>query len=99
MNDNTQSKNPVSPQIGASETYLTLKEAVRVLSEYNIHTDTSQLLRAASPDAYGVKRLPFWKEPITGYYMISKASLLDHYKRLQTLALDNVLDWLEEEQR
>jgi hypothetical protein len=63
--------------------YLTFKEAAKVLTEHNIHTNISQLHRAASPDIFGVKRLPFFQEPATGYYLISKHALLEHYAELQ----------------
>ncbi len=77
--------------------YLTLKEAVKVLAEHNIHTNISQLHRAASFDTFGVKRLPFFKEPITGYYLISKRVLLEHYAELQMVAKNKVQNWIEEE--
>ncbi len=77
--------------------YLTLKEAAKVLAEHNIHTDISQLHRAASPDTFGVKRLLFFQEPATGYYLISKRALLEHYADLQRDAKHKVQHWIEEE--
>ncbi len=96
MNDNQKDISPEPIQGRKPDIYLTLSEAVEVLAGHNIHTNISQLRQAASPDTFGVKRLPFFIDPVTGYFLISKEVLLGQYLRLQSLAVSSVLDWTDD---
>ena len=96
MNDNKSGS--IKPQTlgGTGPTYLTLTEAAGVLAQHNIHTTVSQLRTAASPDTFGVKRLPFFLDPVSGAFLISEQMLLAHYARLQAKAVSRVVDWIDD---
>ncbi len=95
MNDNEYGQNLLSTKHTAikrylkhrHQYYLTLQEAVDALPELNIHTNVSQLQSAASPDTFGVKRLPFFTDPATKYEIIDQGVLVGFYSQLQLNAI------------
>lgn len=70
--------------------YIGLQEAREVLAEMGIDLNARQIKRAADPDAYGRRKLPFFVDPIDGRLKIEKGSLVGIYRKAQIDAENNV---------
>jgi len=63
--------------------YIDIGEARQLLAEMGITINERQIRRAANPDAYGKRRLPFFVDPIDGKLKIEKGTLVRIYRELQ----------------
>lgn len=70
--------------------YITLSEARTLLADMGIDLSERQLKRAAEPDHRGLRKLPFFRDPIDGRLKIEKGALVSIYRQLQTEAENNV---------
>lgn len=66
---------------------LTKKEAQKKLAEMGIKVNVRQITRAASPNDAGVRKLPFFRDPITGKLVIDEEVLVKFYTRAQSEAI------------
>ena len=69
--------------------FITIDETIETLAEIGIEMKLSQMKRAAEPDHNGMRRIPFFKDPIDGRLKIEKATLLGMYQSLHSEALEN----------
>lgn len=69
--------------------YIGLDKAREVLSNMGIELNERQIKRAAEPDAYGRRKLPFFIDPIDGRLKIEKKTLVDIYREAQIDAENN----------
>lgn len=69
--------------------FITIDETIPTLAEIGIDMKLSQMKRAAEPDHNGLRKIPFFKDPIDGRLKIDKATLLGMYDTLHLEALDN----------
>jgi hypothetical protein len=63
--------------------YISVAEARALLTEMGISVSDAQIRRAATPDALGKRRLPFFVDPIDGRLKIEKGTLVRIYRELQ----------------
>lgn len=70
--------------------YIGLEQARQVLAEIGIELSPRQMKRAADRDANGLRKLPFFVDPIEGTLKIEKGALVAVYQQLQNKAQDNV---------
>lgn len=70
--------------------YLDLGAAREELSELGIMLSEKQLKRAAEPDAFGKRKLPFFVDPIDGRLKIERNSLRGIYLMRQVAAEKNM---------
>lgn len=70
-------------------TYIGIEGARKALAEIGIHLTARQIKRAADPDAHGMRKLPFFVDPIDKRLKIEKNTLLAIYNRCQVNALNN----------
>jgi hypothetical protein len=70
--------------------YLGLDQAREALAEIGVELSPRQMKRAADPDAYGRRKLPFFLDPIEGRLKIEKGALTAIYQQLQEDAKKNV---------
>ncbi len=70
--------------------YISLTDSVQVLSEIGIDVNLRQMQRASEPDAFGKRKLPFFKDPIDGRLKINKQSLLKVYMQCEIDAQNNL---------
>jgi hypothetical protein len=70
--------------------YITLTDSVQALSEIGIDVNLRQMQRASEPDAFGKRKLPFFKDPIDGRLKINKQSLLKVYMQCEVDAERNI---------
>lgn len=70
--------------------YIGLDQARNVLAEMGIELNERQIKRAADPDLYGRRKLPFFVDPIDGRLKIEKQSLVDIYREAQINAENNI---------
>jgi hypothetical protein len=70
--------------------YIGIKQVQEVLAEMGVRLNERQIKRAADPDAYGQRKLPFFVDPIDGRLKIEKGSLVDIYRKAQIDAENNV---------
>jgi len=61
---------------------INLNEARSALEAIGVVLSEKQLKRAAEPDAYGRRKLPFFVDPIDGRLKINRNSLLKPYFKL-----------------
>jgi len=73
----------------ATSLYLTLDESRQLLAEMGIKLNGRQLKRAAEPNAAGVRKLPFFKDPIDGRLKIEQRVLVGIYEKLNSNAMRN----------
>lgn len=73
--------------------YIGLEEARNVLAEIGIELNERQIKRAAQPDAYGRRKLPFFIDPIDRKLKIERGALVDIYRKAQIDAENNCKDW------
>jgi len=63
--------------------YIDLNQARQVLADMGIELNERQMKRAAEKNALGVRKLPFFVDPIDGRLKIEKGTLVDIYRRAQ----------------
>lgn len=63
--------------------YIDLLQARELLADMGIDFSEKQLKRAATPNAFGHRRLPFFVDPIDGRLRIEKGTLVRIYQQLQ----------------
>lgn len=68
--------------------FITIDETINTLAEIGIQMKLSQMKRAAEPDHNGLRKIPFFKDPIDGRLKIDKNTLLDMYNSLHNEALE-----------
>jgi hypothetical protein len=66
--------------------YIDLNEAREVLAGMGVELTTRQMKRASDKDAHGVRKLPFFVDPIEGRLKIEKGALVRIYRELQIQA-------------
>jgi hypothetical protein len=69
--------------------FITIDETIPTLAEIGIDMKLSQMKRAAEPDHNGLRRIPFFKDPIDGRLKIEKDTLIGLYQTLHSEALEN----------
>lgn len=69
--------------------FITIDETIETLAEIGIKMKLSQMKRAAEPDHEGLRKVPFFKDPIDGRLKINKATLLGMYDILHMEALES----------
>ena len=69
--------------------YIDLHEARKVLAEMGIELTIRQMKRAASMNADGLRKIPFFLDPIDGRLKIDKRTLIDIYWTRQAQAKNN----------
>lgn len=70
-------------------TYVGIEGARKALAEIGINLTSRQIKRAADPDAHGMRKLPFFIDPIDKRLKIEKNTLLAIYTGCQVNALNN----------
>lgn len=70
--------------------YIDIPEACETLSEMGIRLSERQVKRAAEPDSYGNRKLPFFVDPIDGRLKIDKNTLISLYMQRQAFAENNM---------
>lgn len=63
--------------------YIDLNQARQVLADMGIELSERQMKRAAEKNALGVRKLPFFVDPIDGRLKIEKGTLVSIYRRAQ----------------
>lgn len=61
--------------------FIDLDQARAVLAEIGIELTPKQMKRAADPDAFGRRKLPFFVDPIDQRLKIDRNTLLEIYNR------------------
>lgn len=69
--------------------YIGLDQARAVLADMGIELNKRQMQRAAEKDASGIRKLPFFVDPIEGKLKIEKGTLVRIYRELQIEAERN----------
>ena len=69
--------------------FITIDETIPTLAEIGIEMKLSQMKRAAEPDHKGLRRIPFFKDPIDRRLKIEKETLIGLYQTLHLEALEN----------
>ena len=69
--------------------YIDLEQAREVLAEMGVKLTPRQMKRAAEPDAYGQRKLPFFIDPIDKKLKIEKQTLINIYMNRQVQAERN----------
>jgi len=69
--------------------FIDLKQAQEVLSGMGIEVNERQVRRAASKDAQGKRKLPFFVDPIDGKLKIEKGALVSVYNQCRVQAERN----------
>ncbi len=69
--------------------YIDLHEARKVLAEMGIELTIRQMKRAAAMNADGLRKIPFFLDPIDGRLKIDKRTLIDIYWTRQAQAKKN----------
>ena len=72
--------------------YIDLEQARQVLAEMGVALTPRQMKRAADKDATGVRKLPFFVDPIEGRLKIEKGTLVRIYRELQIEAEKHTKD-------
>lgn len=70
--------------------HIDLNDARQVLAEMGVVLNERQMKRAANPDAFGRRKLPFFVDPIEGKLKIEKGTLVRIYRELQIEAENSV---------
>lgn len=63
--------------------YIDIEQARQALAEIGVTLTPRQMKRAADKDLHGVRKLPFFLDPIDGRLKIEKNTLLGIYMRRQ----------------
>ncbi len=66
--------------------YIGLDQARQVLAEMGVELNPRQIKRAADLDASGIRKLPFFVDPIEGKLKIEKGTLIRIYREAQIQA-------------
>lgn len=66
-----------------SPCYIGLEEARKVLSDMGVDLNERQMKRAAEKDAAGLRKLPFFVDPVDGKLRIEKGTLVRIYRQAQ----------------
>ena len=66
--------------------YIDLDQARQVLAGMGIELNPRQMKRAAEKDAAGLRKLPFFVDPIDGRLRIERGALVRIYRELQAQA-------------
>ena len=66
--------------------YIDLDQARQVLAGMGIELNPRQMKRAAEKDAAGLRKLPFFVDPIDGRLRIERGALVRIYRELQVQA-------------
>ena len=66
--------------------YIGLEQARQVLAEMGVELNPRQIKRAADLDASGIRKLPFFVDPIEGKLKIEKGTLIRIYREAQIQA-------------
>lgn len=66
--------------------YIDIEQARTVLAQLGIELTPRQMKRAADKDAHGVRKLPFFLDPIDGRLKIEKNTLISIYIKRQVAA-------------
>ena len=66
--------------------YIDLEQARQVLADIGVELNPRQMKRAADKDAKGIRKLPFFVDPIEGRLKIEKGTLVRIYRELQVQA-------------
>lgn len=66
--------------------FLDIQQAREVLADIGIILSDRQMRRAAEPDANGVRKLPFFRDPITKRLVIAENALKQVYVSAQSKA-------------
>jgi hypothetical protein len=66
--------------------YIDLNQARQVLAEIGVELNPRQMKRAAEKDASGIRKLPFFVDPIDGRLRIEKGTLVRIYMEAQVQA-------------
>lgn len=69
--------------------YIGLEEARCVLAEMGVELNERQMKRAAEKDAAGLRKLPFFVDPVDGRLRIEKGTLMRIYREAQIDAENN----------
>ncbi len=69
--------------------FIGIEGARKVLAEIGIDLTARQIKRAADPDAYGKRKLPFFVDPIDKRLKIDRRVLLAIYNQCQADAENN----------
>lgn len=72
--------------------YINLEQARQVLAEMGVELTQRQMKRAADTDAYGLRKLPFFVDPIEKKLKIEKGTLVNIYRQLQVEAERSIKD-------
>lgn len=72
--------------------FIGLGHARHILAQMGLKLSRRQMKRAASPDAHGKRKLPFFVDPIDGKLKIEKGDLVAAYRKLQIEAQKNLRD-------
>jgi len=70
--------------------FIGLNKARAILAQMGIELTRRQMKRAATPDAHGKRKLPFFVDPIDGKLKIEKGDLVAAYRKLQIEAQNNL---------
>ncbi len=70
-------------------TYINVNEARQVLAEMGVEVNERQMQRAAEKDAAGMRKLPFFIDPVDGKLKIEKGTLVRIYREAQIEAENN----------
>lgn len=63
--------------------YINLEQARKVLAGMGVELTQRQIKRASEMDAHGIRKLPFFVDPIEKKLKIEKGTLVDIYRKLQ----------------
>ena len=66
--------------------YIDLNQARQVLAEMGVELNPRQMKRAADKDASGMRKLPFFVDPVDGKLRIEKGTLVRIYMEAQAQA-------------
>ena len=69
--------------------YIDLEQAREILAAMGVELTPRQMKRAAEPDAYGRRKLPFFIDPIEKKLKIEKQTLINIYMNRQVQAERN----------
>jgi len=67
--------------------FITIDETIDTLAEIGIRMNLSQMKRAAEPDHNGLRKIPFFKDPIDGRLKIDRETLIGMYTSLHAEAM------------
>lgn len=69
--------------------FITINDTIDALAEIGIQMTLPQMKRAAEPDHNGLRKIPFFKDPIDGRLKIDRTTLIGMYSTLHNEALEH----------